>query len=315
MITTPRRVVLNRPGIDPYEDVIRATRAGNAANLREARARAARWAAVAANDRRPHEYLGRALLALGDPAAAAEELERAAALGTVASRRGLFWDRLEALVKSDRGADARRVLDDAVGDPAHDTVRLRAYTVAGLNSLLGRYPPPPVDSARAGVSRARVDSILRNYPPGRPAVPGFPGILPAGDTAVARRVLARMDSTLGPRAGGMKRFPRVGPLHLESARNHLALGDTAAAAARLAEIEQAFNDRPFQVSVSLSYDGSRPWLGLAWLLAGDLAAAQHRVPDAARMYRRVVGLWGGGDPELEPVVREARAKLGALPAR
>jgi len=315
VITTPRLVVLNRPGIDPYEDVIRVTRAGNAANLREARVLAERWAAVAANDRRPHEYLGRALLALGDPATAADELERAATLGTAASRRDLFWDRIEALVKSDRGADARRVLEEAVSDPAHDTVRLRDYTVSRLNSLLGRVRPPAVDSTRARVSRARVDSILRNHPPGRPAPPGFPGLLPASDTAVARRVLAHMDSTLGTPAGVMKRFPRVGPQHLESARNHLALGDTAAAAARLADIEQAFNDRPFQFSVSLSYDGSRPWLGYAWLLAGDLAAAQHRVADAARMYRRVVGLWGGGDSELEPVVSEARKKLGALPAR
>ena len=315
VITAPRLVVLNRPGIDPYDEVIRETRAGNAGNLREARTRAERWTAVVANDRRPHEYLGRALLALGDPAAAVKELERAAALGTVASRRDLFWDRLEALVKSDRGADARRVLDEAASDPARDTVRLSGRTVAGLNSLLGRYRPPPVDSTQARVSRARMDSIQREHPPARRAAPMFSELLAARDTARARLVLARIDSTLAPRAGAMKRFPRVGPMHLESARYHLALGDTAVAAARLAEIEQAFNDRSFQFSVSLSYDGSHPWLGHAWLLAGELAAAQRRVPDAARMYRRVIGLWGGGDRELEPVVGEARAKLGSLRAR
>ncbi|HET7372217.1 MAG TPA: hypothetical protein VFJ20_02500, partial [Gemmatimonadaceae bacterium] len=61
--------------------------------------------------------------------------------------------------------------------------------------------------------------------------------------------------------------------------------------------------------------GPRPWLGGAWLLAGDLAAARRRLPDAARMYRRVIGLWGGGDADLQPVVGEARAKLASLPVR
>ena len=312
VITTPRLVRLNVPGIDTYDEVTEESRAKNRANLSEARALAERWAAVASNDWRPHDYLGRALLRLGDAAAAADELERAATLGTAANRRELLWDRLEALLKSDRGSDARRVLDEAVSDPAHDTIRLGKYAVANLNSVLGRFRPPAVDTARERQNRARMDSILRSRPPAPPLGPGFSELLAAGDTVGARRVLARMDSAMAP-PNTMMRFRRVDPRHLQAARYHLAVGDTAAAEARLAEIERVFDDPRFPFSISMMSAG--PWLGYAWLLAGDLAAAQRRLPDAARMYRRVIGLWGGGDADFQPVVSEARAKLASLPAR
>jgi hypothetical protein len=103
-------------------------------------------------------------------------------------------------------------------------------------------------------------------------------------------------------------------MHLGSAGNHLALGDTAGAEARLAEIEQVLNDGRFQFTVSVMY-GDRPWLGRAWMLSGDLAAARRRFSEAARMYRRVIGLWAGGDSDLQPLVGAARAKLESLPAR
>jgi hypothetical protein len=312
VITTPRLVRLNLPGIDTYDEVTRETHAKGRANIAEARALAERWANVAPNDYRPHEYVGRALLRLGDPAAAANELERAALLGDVASRRALFWDRLEALVKADRGAEARRVLDEALSDPARDTTRLAGYTVAGLNALLGRYWAPPVDSAVLRRGRARMDSIIRSSPP-PPLRPGFSQLLAAGDTAGARRELARMDSMLVSR-GGPKRFPRFDEIHMESARQHLALGDTAAAEARMAEFEQAFNEVHLQF-ITLTFRGGGPWLGRAWMLAGDLAAARRRFPAAARMYRRIIGLWGAGDADLQSVVAEARAKLDSLPAR
>ena len=315
VITTPRLVRLNVPGIDTYDEVIRESRAKNKANLSEARALAERWATVAANDWRPHDYLGRALLRLGNAAAAANELERAAALGTAANRRELLWDRFEALVRSDRGADARHVLDEAVSDPAHDTIRLGTYAVANLNALLGRFRPPAVDSARERQNRERIDAILRNRAAAPPLGPGFSELLAAGDTVGARRMLARMDSAMAPPNATMRRFPRIGPEHFQSARHRLAVGDTAGAEARLAEIEQVFNDPRFPFSVSLMDAGPRPWLGSAWLLAGDLAAAQRRLPDAARMYRRVIGLWGGGDADLQPVVGEARRKLASLPVR
>src|SRR5262249_11735264 len=154
------RVRLNIPGVDTYDEASRESIAKGRANLTEAREHAERWLAVAPNDRRPREYLGRARLRLGDPAAAASELERAAALGDAASRRALFWDRFEALIKSDRGDDARRVLDEAIADPARDTARLSHYTIASLSALLGRHRPPPVDSNRLRLNRARIESIV-----------------------------------------------------------------------------------------------------------------------------------------------------------
>ena len=314
VITKPRLVRLNVPGVDTYEEVVRETQASRRPSLIEARAVAERWASVSANDRRPHEYLGRALLALGNFAAASAALERAATLGTAESLRELFWDRMEALIKSDRGNDARRVLDEAVSDPGRDTARLRSYPVASLNAMLGRYRPPPVDSARARQNQLRFDSLIRNRPPASPPGPTFSELLAAGDTVGARRVLARRDSALVRRAGAV-RVPQVGLEHLESAEYHLALGDTAAAELRLAEIERPFNEGRFRYSVPSMYDAWRPWLGRAWSLSGDLAAARGRNEAAARMYRRVIGLWGGGDPDLKPVVDHARARLDALSAR
>lgn len=316
VITIPRPVQLNRADAGPYAAVIRESRAAARASLTEARGWAERWARVAPNDRRPHEYLGRALLSLGDAAAAVVALERAASIGTPASRRELFWDRMEALIKVDRGGDARRVLDEAADDPGRDSSLVRAYVVAELNALLGRHRPPPVDSARFRANRAELQRLFggRRTPP-RPAEPDFPELLAAGDTARARRALARLDSGLAPPAGGT-RIPRVGPEHLLSAEYHLALGDTSTAQARLAAIEQPLEDHGrFRFSVSFAYGTGPPWLGRAWLLAGDLAAARERPETAARMYRRVVGLWGGGDPGLQPVVDQARAKLRLVTGR
>jgi hypothetical protein len=113
----------------------------------------------------------------------------------------------------------------------------------------------------------------------------------------------------------VRRVGSVGPEHLASSEYHLALGDTARAEKLLAQIEQPLNDSPFQFNVSLLLGSHRPWLGHAWMLSGDLAAARRRPEMAARMYRRVIGLWAGGDPDLTPVVNQARARLDSLSRR
>jgi tetratricopeptide (TPR) repeat protein len=312
VLTIPRPVRLNAFP-DPYDEVVQESQATRRANLTEARRLAERWAAVAPNDRRPHEYLGQALLGLGDPAAASRELEHAATLGTPESRRALFWDRIEALIKSNRGMDARRVLDEAASDPGRDTTRLRSFTVAGINALLGRYRPPSVDSARGRQDRAAIDALIRSRPTAPPSPPSVAELLAAGDTSEARRALARADSLM-TRTEGMMRIPRVDEFTLYSAEQHLAVGDTAGAVARLDEIERAFNDRRFRYSVAMRY-GPRPWLGRAWLLSGDVAAALGRPEEARRMYRRVIGLWSGGDPAVKPVVDRAQSRLDSLSRR
>ena len=312
VITIPRRIP--NTGFDPYAEVLRESRVNRRASLIEARTVAERWASVAPNDRRPHEYRGQALLELGEYATASTELELAATMGTPQSRRALFWDRFEALVKSDQGADARRVLEEAASDTGRDTTQLRPSTIASLNALLGRYRPPPVDSVRLRQFRARVDSMVRTRPPSRPSPPGFSSLLAAGDSVGARRALVEMDSIFAPKEGSM-RIPPIGRQHLESAKNHLALADTTGAELQLAEIERILHHRPFRFSFSMVFGDPRPWMGHAWSLAGDVAAARRRPEDAARMYRRVIGLWGGGDPDLVSVVEHARARLESLPRR
>jgi tetratricopeptide (TPR) repeat protein len=280
----------------------------------EARALADRWASATPNDPRPHENLGRALLRLGEFEAATTALQRAATLGATERRTELFWDLLEALVKSDRGADARRLLDDAASDPGRDTTQIGNFALAGFNALLGRYRPPPVDSAALLRRRARIDSMLRSLPPPPPPPPTFSALLAAGDTAAARTTLARMDAHLAS-LEATRSFPRISPSHTQSAEYHLALGDTAVAEARLAEIERPLHEGMFRYSIGLMYGSWPPWLGRAWLLTGDVAAARGRPEEARRMYRRIIGLWGGGDADLQHVVDQARARLDSLSGR
>jgi len=313
LVTVPRLVALNAVA-DPYGVVVQQSQTTRRANLIEALDIARRWGAVAPNDARPHEYIGQALLRLGDAVGATTELELGAAMGTAQSRRALFWDRIEALIRTDRGADARRVLDEAVADPERDTTLLTRHTVVALNALLGRDRPyvlTAVDSARFGALWARRDSMMRANPPRRDTSLNVSERLTAGDTAGARRALARVDSSIAPRDNVIV---TAGELTLWSAQQHLALGDTAGALARLGDIEHILNGRQLRFAVA-RLAGSPPWLGRAWLLSGDIAAARGQTSEARRMYSRVVGLWGGGDPELKPVVDRAQARLESLTPR
>jgi tetratricopeptide (TPR) repeat protein len=268
VITIPRRVVV---GPDPYGAVVREADASRRTNLLEARDVAARWASVAPNDPAPHAYLGRALLRLGDPVGAADELERAAAMRTPNSRGEIFFDRFEALVKANRGADARRAIDEAASNPGRDSVHLSVRLV-GFDMLVGRVrrlPPRPIDWARARLNRARIDSMPAN------------------------------------------RFGSDYPQELfGSARMHLAVHDTAGAEVQLAELERLVMKAPFQNNFAIASLG--PWLGDAWLLAGDVAAARGRRAEADGMYRRLVGLWEGGDSDLQHLVRDAQAHFAVL---
>jgi hypothetical protein len=109
----------------------------------------------------------------------------------------------------------------------------------------------------------------------------------------------------------MRRFPRADESIVWSAEQHLTLGDTTIAIAQLGEIERAFTDRQFRYS-AVPLAGTQPWLGRAWLLAADLAAARGQTDDARRLYTRVVGLWGCGDAEVKPIVDKARLRLESL---
>jgi tetratricopeptide (TPR) repeat protein len=312
LVTVPRPV-RNNPHPSTYDEVWFESQATQRANLTEARTIAERWAAAAPDDREPHEILGRVLLDLGEPEAASRELELAATLGTAASRRALMLDRVVALIRAERAEYARRLLDETAADTARDSTGRFPRTVSGLNELVGRHLPPPVDSARARAMRARVEQFIRRRPPPGQRPRSFAELLAAGDTVGARRTLAGMDSSM-IRVAGRTGTPHVSSWALEFAEMHLALGDTADALAYLGDIDRALNGPNFRYALTYAFDSHHPWSGRAWLLAGDVAAAQGRLDDARRMYRRVVGLWAGGDPDLQPIVRRAQAKLNALPA-
>ena len=110
-------------------------------------------------------------------------------------------------------------------------------------------------------------------------------------------------------------MPSIGPEQLTSAQYHLALADTAGAEARLMEINGILEAHRYEHNFDLRFGNPHPWMGRAWLLGGDVAAARGRPAEAARLYRRVIELWGGGDADLQPVVDGARERLRALPGR
>lgn len=307
LITIPRRVP---EGPEPYGGVLREAAESHHANLIEARDIAAHWAIVAPNDRMPHQYFGRALLRLNDPVRAVEELERAAQLGTAASRRAIFFDRVEALVKANRGSDARHVIDEAADDPMRDSMHL-TFRLISLDVLVGRVRRVPVDTERVRALRARFDSIARVPRPTPPPGPSqrFTSAIASGDTGAARRALAAFDSSLSV-SSRMNSSDFAQEL-VHSARLHLTLGDSVGAEGRLAELEHELFEQPFQYNRML-IASLGPWLGDAWLLSGDLAAARGRRAEAEQMYRRLIGLWEGGDPTLQAPVRQASQRLTAL---
>ena len=102
--------------------------------------------------------------------------------------------------------------------------------------------------------------------------PGFPELLAAGDTAGARRSLARMDSAMAPSVN-QTRFARAGGEYLWSATYHVALRDTAGAEKQLAEIERVLEYRPFQYSLGLLFSDPQPWMGQAWSLGRSRGSA------------------------------------------
>jgi hypothetical protein len=109
--------------------------------------------------------------------------------------------------------------------------------------------------------------------------------------------------------------PENGSLLL-SAEAHLVLGDSAVALDRLVEFEEhrwRFQPSYYNLWPQGLMLSSLLW-GRTWLLMGDLAAAQNRNDVAIRGYRRVVGMWGAGDAEVQPAVARARAALTRLGA-
>ena len=315
ILTLPRLV--SGGGGDVYDELTRETRADGRASMEEVRTLALRWAAAAPDDWRPHYYLGRALLRLGDLEAAVTQLEVAATMGTPQNRRELFWPRVEALLRTNRGRQAAQVLDEAMTAPGRDTTQQFAQQVSPVNAFIGRLRPPPVDSSPYMMKlltqgKARRDSVIRNMA-NAPRPPGFAVLLAGGDSSGARRILAREDSMWPPAERKPGRIPMVSEMTWQSARMHLALADTAGAETRLGEIDRALDSYRFPQFIGLLVgDFGRPWIARGWLLQAQVATARGKPGEALQIYQRLVGLWEMADDDLQPVVTQAREEMAKL---
>ena len=127
-----------------------------------------------------------------------------------------------------------------------------------------------------------------------------------GDTAAARRFAQREEANPDDGSFG----PAIVTLH--AAETFLELGDTARARRDLDRLEsEIYPGFALDGGPDGAYSVNPAMWGRAFLLQGDLAAAQHDQATMVRAYRRVVGLWASGDPEVQPAVTRARSALSA----
>jgi tetratricopeptide (TPR) repeat protein len=145
----------------------------------------------------------------------------------------------------------------------------------------------------------------------------FQGWFALGDTARARR-----DLTLGAdRLRSQSPFAMDGD-ELFVSEGLLLMGDSTAALAQLRRVAAKWPRLPFAGDGTMggtvmraSFPGQSSSIRVAgrlWLLYADLAYALKANDDARNAYRMVVGLWGGGEAPVQPMVARARARLAAL---
>jgi len=208
--------------------------------------------------------------------------------------------------------------------------------LAAVRRALDETLVPAPDTVADPVSNARryCPSLCRQYLQGALAVR-------AGDRPAAERAAQALEASRGstPHEAELIRYQA----HLLRARMALASGDAARARALL---EAGWPERTLPQFSSFEPYGHTPermlradllqatgqdaaaleWYatvdedlgaGLAWLAPSHLAQAEihdrlgHRA-DAARHYQQFVALWGGADPQSQPLVARARQRLRAL---
>ena len=139
--------------------------------------------------------------------------------------------------------------------------------------------------------------------------------LAAHDTAALRRAAVRLDAAA-------RRNVAAGELDLQgwgiiAGESYLVLGDTVRALA-LARfwVDTAMRAIPLFSSVGDEWPGAPVLWPHAMLLRAELSGALGFNEESRKWYTRVIDLWKGADPELQPVVerlRKSRAALGAAP--
>jgi tetratricopeptide (TPR) repeat protein len=201
---------------------------------------------------------------------------------------------------------------------AHDDVRLR-----------GR-PERAVERVERLLREPRVRSQPATQQPLEFAIPI---LAEAGRPARARALLERLERALTPQAAAR----REAELHVLRGTIALAEGRTpeaideltqgsrgecrACALPLLARAYERAGAPDSAVAVLQRYlatpDFSRTYVDAAYLAEihqrlGALHEAQGRRREAAASYQRLVALWRNAEPELQPVVREARAHAARL---
>ena len=133
-------------------------------------------------------------------------------------------------------------------------------------------------------------------------------VVATGDTGRIRSALARFDSV----AVRMPEEPDNG-FALAGALAHLAVNDSAGALARLRHFAQVTQNRSSlidQLGAGFAFSGMT-WPRM-FLLLGELEEGAGNRAAALAAYRRFIGFWEKGDPEVQPLVARARGALARL---
>jgi hypothetical protein len=132
------------------------------------------------------------------------------------------------------------------------------------------------------------------------------------DTAALRRAARALDSVARATAESMG---SDSGFSVTAADAYLFLGDSAAALRTLRfSLDTAALMYPY-FPLSSSGFTSATFASRQMLLRADLAAAAGAKDEAREWYRRFVDAWAKADPELQPLVRRARARLQGLGGR
>ena len=321
--------------------------------LDRAIAAASRYAAANPGSWRAHGALAGLLMTRGGSLSQAQRELDAAAYGLrlFSWRRPLIRDHVEVLLRRELADSARRWVDSLAADPRGRMVQTWYFTVFGRFSLDVQLP---ADSVRlrqihaawrpvlAGVLPENFDRIeqefvashpesvrraaqdistlvafrMRGRGPALDTAAAHPlcraqAFLAAGDSVRARRELLGFDAQLASRPA----FAVDDAGWLLAAELFVALGDSAAALARLADWATRWPTLSHLHGVILDQTEMNSTVRLAprsWLLFGDLSLAAGRRDDARRAYRMVLGMWEGGEAPVQPIAARVRAALAQL---
>lgn len=210
-------------------------------------------------------------------------------------------------------------------------------TTLGFVELYFRGDPK---SARAAQSaRAIVDAALARHPLATIPLEDRPYsylamfYAQAGEPERARRLMAEYERAVpeGWRRGDAFRFAAAGALALadgripEAIRGYRAWYDeSGCAACGLFQLGQAYDRARQPDSALAAYERAGTAAGLYWLYdvnlslaptlrrLGELYEERGDVAHATQYYGRFVDLWKDADPELQPIVRDVRARIARL---